>query len=106
MNDWLESVLPLDAVLTCAHDDDDRCQCRKPLPGLITQAAEELHIECATSYMVGDRWRDVEAGRRAGCKTFFRRSWVRRAGAGGVRFPGGLPARCRPRSSCKRTHCS
>jgi D-glycero-D-manno-heptose 1,7-bisphosphate phosphatase len=71
MNDWLKSVLPLDAVLTCAHDDADRCQCRKPSPGLITQAARELGLECAASYMIGDRWRDIEAGRRAGCRTFF-----------------------------------
>ena len=71
MNDWLKSVLPLDAVLTCPHDNDDQCQCRKPLPGLITRAAYELHVECKASYMIGDRWRDVEAGRRAGCKTFF-----------------------------------
>jgi D-glycero-D-manno-heptose 1,7-bisphosphate phosphatase len=70
MNDWLKSVLPLDAVLTCAHDDADQCQCRKPLPGLITQAARELSVECTASYMIGDRWRDIEAGRRAGCKTF------------------------------------
>jgi D-glycero-D-manno-heptose 1,7-bisphosphate phosphatase len=71
MNDWLKSVLPLDAVLTCTHDDADQCQCRKPSPGLITQAARELRLECAASYMIGDRWRDIEAGRRAGCKTFF-----------------------------------
>jgi D-glycero-D-manno-heptose 1,7-bisphosphate phosphatase len=71
MNDWLKSVLPLDAVRTCAHDDRDRCHCRKPLPGLITQAARELRVECKASYMIGDRWRDIEAGRRAGCKTFF-----------------------------------
>ncbi len=71
MNDWLQSVLPLDAVLTCAHDDRDLCQCRKPLPGLITQAARELRIDRKASYMIGDRWRDIEAGRRAGCKTFF-----------------------------------
>jgi D-glycero-D-manno-heptose 1,7-bisphosphate phosphatase len=71
MNDWLKSALPLDAILTCAHDDDDQCQCRKPLPGLIAQAARELRIECTVSYMIGDRWRDIEAGRRAGCKTFF-----------------------------------
>jgi D-glycero-D-manno-heptose 1,7-bisphosphate phosphatase len=71
MHDWLQSVLPLDAVLTCIHAADDQCQCRKPLPGLITQAARDLRVECATSYMVGDRWRDVEAGRRAGCKTIF-----------------------------------
>jgi D-glycero-D-manno-heptose 1,7-bisphosphate phosphatase len=71
MNDWLKSTLPLDAVLTCAHDDADQCQCRKPLPGLITQAARELRVDCAASYLIGDRWRDIEAGRRAGCKTFF-----------------------------------
>jgi D-glycero-D-manno-heptose 1,7-bisphosphate phosphatase len=71
MNDWLKYVLPLDAVLTCAHDDADQCQCRKPLPGLITQAARELRVECTASYMIGDRWRDIEAGRRAGCKTIF-----------------------------------
>jgi D-glycero-D-manno-heptose 1,7-bisphosphate phosphatase len=67
----LESVLTLDAVLACTHDDDDRCECRKPLPGLITYASRELNIDCTASYMVGDRWRDIEAGRRAGCKTFF-----------------------------------
>jgi D-glycero-D-manno-heptose 1,7-bisphosphate phosphatase len=71
MNDWLKSVLPLDAVLMCAHDDADQCECRKPLPGLITRAARELRVECKASYMIGDRWRDIEAGRRAGCKTFF-----------------------------------
>jgi D-glycero-D-manno-heptose 1,7-bisphosphate phosphatase len=71
MNDWLASVLPLDAVLTCAHDDADQCECRKPSPGLITQAARELRLECTASYVVGDRWRDIEAGSRAGCKTFF-----------------------------------
>jgi D-glycero-D-manno-heptose 1,7-bisphosphate phosphatase len=71
INAQLESDLALDAVLTCAHDDDDRCDCRKPLPGLITRAARELNIDCAMSYLVGDRWRDIEAGRRAGCTTFF-----------------------------------
>jgi len=71
MNDWLQSVLPLDAVFMCAHDDEDRCLCRKPRPGLITRAAAELGVECAASYMVGDRWRDIEAGRRAGCTTLF-----------------------------------
>ena len=67
----LESVLALDAVFTCIHDDDDRCECRKPLPGLITRAARELNIDCTASYLVGDRWRDIEAGKRAGCTTFF-----------------------------------
>jgi D-glycero-D-manno-heptose 1,7-bisphosphate phosphatase len=71
MNDWLKTSLPLEAVLTCVHDDGDRCDCRKPLPGLITRAARDLRLDCNVSYLVGDRWRDIEAGRRAGCKTFF-----------------------------------
>jgi D-glycero-D-manno-heptose 1,7-bisphosphate phosphatase len=71
INQRLTAALPLDAVFTCLHDDDDRCDCRKPLPGLITRAAQEFHIDRAASYLVGDRWRDIEAGRRAGCKTFF-----------------------------------
>jgi D-glycero-D-manno-heptose 1,7-bisphosphate phosphatase len=68
---WLTAALPLDAVFTCVHDDDDRCECRKPLPGLITRAIRELDIDHEASYLVGDRWRDIEAGRRAGCRTFF-----------------------------------
>jgi D-glycero-D-manno-heptose 1,7-bisphosphate phosphatase len=67
----LTSVLPLDAIFTCPHDDADGCECRKPLPGLINRAVRELDIDSATSYLVGDRWRDIEAGRRAGCRTFF-----------------------------------
>ena len=71
MNRLLQSTLPLDAIRMCVHDDHDRCECRKPLPGLITQAARELDIDCTASSLVGDRWRDMEAGRRAGCKTYF-----------------------------------
>lgn len=67
----LKTGLGLDAVFTCFHDDADRCACRKPSPGLLLQAAQELEIDLQSSFMVGDRWRDVEAGRRAGCRTFF-----------------------------------
>ncbi|MBV8195887.1 MAG: HAD-IIIA family hydrolase [Candidatus Dormibacteraeota bacterium] len=63
--------LPLDAVMVCPHDDDDDCECRKPRPGLLLQAADRFGIELGDSVMVGDRWRDIEAGRRAGCGTVF-----------------------------------
>jgi D-glycero-D-manno-heptose 1,7-bisphosphate phosphatase len=65
----LTSRLPLDAVQVCYHDDADRCACRKPKPGLLVESAASLGLALETSYMVGDRWRDVEAGRAAGCKT-------------------------------------
>jgi D-glycero-D-manno-heptose 1,7-bisphosphate phosphatase len=71
VNDRLREWLPLDDVLVCPHDDADRCDCRKPLPGLILRGARELGVDLARSVMVGDRWRDVEAGRAAGVRTVF-----------------------------------
>jgi D-glycero-D-manno-heptose 1,7-bisphosphate phosphatase len=68
---WLESRLPIDAILACFHDDADGCDCRKPKPGLLQRAARAWDLDLSSSFMVGDRWRDVEAGRRAGCRTFF-----------------------------------
>lgn len=70
-NDSLRSALPLDEVLVCPHDDRDRCDCRKPKPGMLLDAAARLGLDLASSFMVGDRWRDVEAGRRAGCRVVF-----------------------------------
>lgn len=67
----LVAELPLDAVYVCPHDDPDNCACRKPKPGLLVDAATALGIDRGTSFMVGDRWRDIEAGRAAGCRTIF-----------------------------------
>lgn len=71
INDFLGSVLPIDEFRTCHHDSGDGCDCRKPLPGAILSAAEKHGIALSTSFMVGDRWRDIEAGERAGCQTIF-----------------------------------
>jgi D-glycero-D-manno-heptose 1,7-bisphosphate phosphatase len=49
--------------------DADACDCRKPKPGMLLAAAAEHGIDLAASVMVGDRWRDIEAGRAAGCRT-------------------------------------
>jgi D-glycero-D-manno-heptose 1,7-bisphosphate phosphatase len=61
----LMKMLPLDEIRVCCHDDDDRCDCRKPKPGLLLDPPT---YDVAASFMVGDRWRDIEAGRRAGCR--------------------------------------
>jgi len=61
--------LPLDDVKVCYHDDADRCSCRKPAPGMILEAAKEHDVDLARSFMVGDRWKDIEAGERAGTVT-------------------------------------
>ena len=71
MHDWLKARLPLDGFRVCYHDDADRCDCRKPLPGLILAAARDFGIDVSKSFMIGDRWRDVEAGDRAGCQNAF-----------------------------------
>ncbi|HEX4772079.1 MAG TPA: HAD family hydrolase [Bryobacteraceae bacterium] len=66
---YLTKSLPLDDIFVCYHDDDDHCECRKPMPGLILQAAQRYCVNLPQSFMVGDRWRDVDAGAAAGCKT-------------------------------------
>jgi D-glycero-D-manno-heptose 1,7-bisphosphate phosphatase len=71
IHERLKSTLDLDAIFTCFHDNADACDCRKPKPGLLYRAAHDLAIDLSSSFMVGDRWRDVEAGKRAGCRTFF-----------------------------------
>lgn len=71
INNYLAHCLPLDEFRTCYHDSGDGCDCRKPLPGALLDSARQNGIDLGKSYMVGDRWRDIEAGQRAGCKTFF-----------------------------------
>jgi D-glycero-D-manno-heptose 1,7-bisphosphate phosphatase len=69
INARLSAILPLDAIEVCEHDDAVECDCRKPKPGMILRAREKFCVDLADSFMVGDRWRDIEAGRRAGCRT-------------------------------------
>ena len=69
INSALRTRLSLDDVRVCFHDDGDACGCRKPEPGLLLDAAARWHIDLSKSFLVGDRFKDVEAGRRAGCTT-------------------------------------
>lgn len=69
MNAVIKRELGIEAVLVCPHDDVDDCECRKPKPGMLLEAMERFDIDCDRSFMVGDRWRDVAAGRAAGCRT-------------------------------------
>jgi len=68
MHERLRSLVPLDDVYVCPHDDADGCACRKPRPGMLLTAAERLDLDLTRSASVGDRWRDIEAARRAGVK--------------------------------------
>ena len=58
----------LDAIYTCLHGPQDGCGCRKPQPGLILQAAAELNLDLGSSYLVGDRYKDLQTGAKAGVK--------------------------------------
>jgi len=66
-------LLPIDRVEVCYHPGRGapECDCRKPKPGMLLRAARELGIDLAQSWMVGDRWRDVDCGHAAGCRTIF-----------------------------------
>ena len=71
MNNFLKSEIKLDDIFVCYHDDHDNCECRKPKPGLLLNAKKKWNINLNKSYMIGDRWKDIQAGINAGCKTVF-----------------------------------
>ena len=71
MHGALGRALPIDEFIACYHDDRDQCACRKPRPGMLLDAARRLGIDLAASFMIGDRWRDIDAGHAAGCRAIF-----------------------------------
>jgi D-glycero-D-manno-heptose 1,7-bisphosphate phosphatase len=71
MHDLIRSQLDIDDIKACFHDDAACCDCRKPKPGMILAAAAEHDVDLTRSFVIGDRWRDVAAGRAAGCATIF-----------------------------------
>ncbi len=72
MHRVMNQSLPIDHIEMCcdAHDTPESNR-RKPKPGMVLDAARELNIDLQSSYMVGDRWRDVDCGYAAGCTTVF-----------------------------------
>ncbi len=83
MHAALRAALPLDGVYVCYHDDADACDCRKPKPGLLLAAAAEQHVSLPASYLIGDRWRDIDCGHAAGCTTI----WIDRGYREALRMP-------------------
>lgn len=69
INTRLRDDVGVDDIRVCPHEDVDACQCRKPRPGMLHELATRWGIDLERSYMVGDTWRDMAAGRNAGCTT-------------------------------------
>jgi len=65
----MAATLPLDAIEVCLHGYDGECDCRKPKPGMLLRDGAAHGINLNRSFMVGDRWRDIDAGAAAGCRT-------------------------------------
>jgi|SRR5208283_31933 len=73
IHDFLRGQLPIDRVEVCFHPGQGQsdCDCRKPRPGMLLRAARALEVDLPQSWMVGDRWRDIDCGHAAGCRTIF-----------------------------------
>lgn len=69
MHEIIRTNLPVDDILVCPHDDFHNCNCRKPKAGMIIEASEKWNIDLKKSFMVGDSWKDVKAGKSVGCRT-------------------------------------
>jgi D-glycero-D-manno-heptose 1,7-bisphosphate phosphatase len=94
-NEFAASGARIDGWYYCPHHpdfpaDSEVCDCRKPLPGMLLAAAEELGIDLSSSWMVGDKSADVEAGIAAGCRPILVRTGY--GAAETALIPEGVPA--------------
>jgi D-glycero-D-manno-heptose 1,7-bisphosphate phosphatase len=69
LHDFEDADARIDAIYYCPHEYEPRCNCRKPQPGMLLDAAREHQIDLTKSWMIGDSGHDVEAGRAARCRT-------------------------------------
>jgi len=69
INEVIRLELAVNDIFVCPHDDVDECDCRKPKPGMLLNAAAKWDINLASSFLIGDQWKDIEAGKAAGCTT-------------------------------------
>jgi D-glycero-D-manno-heptose 1,7-bisphosphate phosphatase len=77
MHKELRASFPLDDILVCPHDPEDHCSCRKPLPGLLMEAAFKFHVDLERSFVISDKWQDARAARDVGATSMLLQSpWV------------------------------
>jgi D-glycero-D-manno-heptose 1,7-bisphosphate phosphatase len=71
INLLIYQTLPVKEILVCPHSHEDLCSCRKPSAKMISDAANSYNIDLKNSWLIGDRWKDIDCGFKAGCKTIF-----------------------------------
>lgn len=71
INNYISDELAIDKIYVCWDEKDGLSNFRKPKPGMILTAIRDFNIDIKKSYMVGDRWKDINSGYAAGCKTIF-----------------------------------
>jgi len=71
INEKIMNKTGIEHFYICPHIESDSCLCRKPKAGLLIKSAFELGISLQKSYLIGDRWKDIEAGQKVGCDTYF-----------------------------------
>ena len=69
ISETIRQSLPIDDLLVCPHDDSDQCVCRKPRSGMLISLAAQWQIDLNRSFIIGDSWKDMTAGKAAGCQT-------------------------------------
>jgi D-glycero-D-manno-heptose 1,7-bisphosphate phosphatase len=74
MHHLLQRTFPVDDILVCPHDEADHCPCRKPAPGLFTEAAFKWHLDLEHSFVISDKWQDARAARAVGCTSMILQS--------------------------------
>jgi D-glycero-D-manno-heptose 1,7-bisphosphate phosphatase len=77
MHNLLRRTFPLDDLMVCPHDEMDHCPCRKPAPGLFTEAAFKWHLDLERSFVISDKWQDARAARAIGATSMLLQSpWI------------------------------
>ncbi len=77
MHDVLRRIFALDDILVCPHDAADFCPCRKPKPGLLTEAGFKWHLNLDQCFVLSNKWQDAEAALNAGCTSLLIASpWI------------------------------
>lgn len=69
INEMLYELFPIQDIMVCPHDDHHNCSCRKPKPGMLIELSKKWDIDLARSFLIGDNWKDIDAGKAAGCTT-------------------------------------